>query len=78
MNLGFLDNKNRLFSYKDEEYDDNNNLSLHLHSTPITSRLFSNSERIKAFQTIKINFLVTSTRSTMTTAIYHFTYIVHL
>ena len=41
-----IDNENRLFSYKDEEYDDSSNLSLHLHSTPIASRLFSNSERI--------------------------------
>ena len=30
MNLGFSDNENRLFSYKDEEYDDNSDLSLHL------------------------------------------------
>ena len=28
------------------EYDDNSDLSLHLHNTPIASRLFSNSERI--------------------------------
>ena len=41
MNLGFSDNENRLFSYKDEEYDDNSDLSLHLHSTPIASSLFS-------------------------------------
>ena len=46
MNLGFLDNENRLFSYKDEEYDDKNDLSLHLYSTPIASRLFNNSELI--------------------------------
>ena len=41
MNLGFLDNENRLFSYKDEEYDDSSDLSLHLHNTPIASKLFS-------------------------------------
>jgi hypothetical protein len=41
MNLGFLDNENRLFSYKDEEYDDSSDLSLHIHSTPIASRFFS-------------------------------------